>query len=277
MVAQPFDKGISKPQQVEYDDPTIFYPKEDDEPLAETEYQYEPLTYAVAALKAHFADRQDVYVIGDMFVYYRMNDPSGVVAPDVFVVFGANGNHKRNSWFTWREGNLAPTFVMEIASDSTWRIDATRKRDIYAEMGVAEYWRFDPASECFTPPLIGERLVSGEYRPLPVNMDDDGMLRGHSDVLGLDICVFQNLDLRLYDPAKGEWLLNYQETQNALEEAHEANAELERRIQEMEEQLRGRRLNGHSSLNGAAQDGDPASDDTDDDSAPNSEPTDSTD
>ena len=43
----------------EYDDPTVEYPCEDDEPLAETEYQYEPLTYAVAALKAHFSERDD--------------------------------------------------------------------------------------------------------------------------------------------------------------------------------------------------------------------------
>ena len=42
------------PMQEECDDPTIVYPCEDDEPLAETEFQYEPLTYAVAALKAHF-------------------------------------------------------------------------------------------------------------------------------------------------------------------------------------------------------------------------------
>ena len=154
MVAQPFGKSIAKPQ-VEQEDPTIEYPYEDDEPLAETEYQYEPLTYAVAALKAHFSSRDDVYAQGDMFVYYRMNDPGSVVAPDVFVVIGALGNHKRNSWFTWHEGNKAPAFVMEIASESTWRWDASGKRDIYAQIGVTEYWRFDPTGECFTPSLTG--------------------------------------------------------------------------------------------------------------------------
>ena len=276
MVAQPFDKGISKPQQVEYDDPTIFYPSEDDEPLAETEYQFKPITYTIAAMKAHFSSRDDVYAQGEMFVYYRTNDPSSVVAPDAFVVIGALGNHKRNSWFTWREGGRHLNFVLEVASESTWQWDASGKRDIYARIGVDEYWRFDPTGECFNPVLVGERLVNGEYRPIEIT-DDDGTLRGHSETLGLDICVFQDLDLRLYDPAKSEWLLNYQETQNALEEAHEANAELERRIQEMEEQLRGRRLNGHSSLNGAAQDSDSAGDDTDDNSAPNGESTESTD
>ena len=167
MVAQPSGKSIAKPQ-TEYEDPTIKYPYEDDEPLAETGFQHEPLTYAVAALKAYFGDRDDVYAQGDMFVYYRMDDPASVVAPDVFVVIGALGNHKRNSWFTWREGNIAPAFVMEIASESARRWDASGKRDIYAQIGVTEYRRFDPTGECFEPPLIGERLVNGEYHPIPV-------------------------------------------------------------------------------------------------------------
>ncbi|MDE2686769.1 MAG: Uma2 family endonuclease [Chloroflexota bacterium] len=220
MVVQPSGKNIVK-LQAEYDDPTIEYPYEDDELLAETEYQYEPLTYAVAALKAHFSSRDDVYAQGDMFVYYRMNDPRSVVAPDVFVVIGALGNHKRNSWFTWREGDRQPNFVLEIASESTWRWDASGKRDIYARIGVDEYWRFDPTGECFSPPLIGERLVNGEYRPIDVT-DDDGILRGRSDVLSLDICVRDELELRLYDPVRGEWLMYYQEAQDALQAKGEA-------------------------------------------------------
>ena len=142
MVAQPYRKDAAKPQ-AEYEDPTIEYPYEDGEPLAETDWQYVPLTETVSALRAHFSDRADVYVAGDMFVYYRMNVVQAVVAPDVYVVFGAAGNHKRNSWFIWREG-ATPAFVMEIAAEGTWRRDANEKRDIYAEMGVIEYWRFDP-------------------------------------------------------------------------------------------------------------------------------------
>ena len=240
MVAQPFGKSIAKPQ-AEQEDPTIEYPYEDDEPLAETEYQYEPLTYAVAALKAHFGSRNDVYAQGDMFVYYRMNDPSSVVAPDVFVVIGAQGNHKRNSWFTWREGDKAPAFVMEIASESTWRWDTSGKRDIYAEIGVTEYWRFDPTGECFVPSLVGERLVNGEYRPIRVTEDDGGILRGHSDVLGLDICVRDELELRLYDPVCGEWLMYYQEAQDALQSERAAREAAESEFEAKSEAFRAER------------------------------------
>lgn len=250
------------PIQEEYDDPTIVYPCEDDEPLAETEFQYEPLTYAVAALKAYFSDREDVYAQGDMFVYYRRNDPGSVVVPDVFVVFGANGNHKRNSWLIWREGGRPPNFVLEVASESTWQWDATGKRDIYAQIGVDEYWRFDPTGNCFDPPLVGERLVDGEYQPIDVAEDADGILRGRSEVLGLDICVLAELELRIYDPADSEWLLSYDEQAAALEETHAvleatqvafeseqaAREAAERRVRELEELLR--RRNGDSTESG---------------------------
>ena len=196
----------------ELDDLTIEYPEEDGKPLAETDFQFVPLTYAVSALRARYADREDIYVAGNMLLYYRMNVPEAGVAPDVFVVLGAQGNHKRRSWFTWRE-DAAPAFVMEIASDSTWRYDGADKRAIYAEIGVTEYWRFDPTGECFSPALIGERLVDGVYQPIEVAQDEGGILRGYSDILELDICALPDLELRLYDPDLGEWLLNYGEEQ----------------------------------------------------------------
>ena len=200
------------PHEDAEDDLSIEYPSSDGEPMAETDFQYVPLTDTVAAaLHNWFIDRTDVYVAGDMLVYYRMNDNTTRVAPDVYAVFGAVGNYRRHSWLVWREGK-APDFVLEIASPSTWRRDVTEKRDIYAGMGVTEYWRFDPTGGCFTPALAGERLAGGEYRPIPLETDEGhiqgmGILRGRSAVLGLDICVLPGLELRLYDPASGQWLL----------------------------------------------------------------------
>ena len=202
----------------DFDDLTIEYPEEDGEPLAESDFQLIPLTYAVHALRARYADREDIYVGGNMLLYYRMNLPQFSVAPDVFMVAGARGNHRRRSWFTWRE-DAAPAFVMEIASDTTWRHDGAGKRAIYAEIGVTEYWRFDPTGEYFSPALVGEQLVDGVYQPIEVTEDTDGILRGHSNTLGLDICVLPDLELRLYDPEREEWLLNYDEEQAARQAA----------------------------------------------------------
>ena len=222
MVSKPVATGSELPSETE--DPNVHYPDTDGEPLAETEYQFNPLTEMVHALRVHYEDRPDVYVAGDMFVYYRMNDVSANVAPDVFVVFGVD-KHTRRSYFTWWDGK-APDFVMEIASAGSYDRDIGHKRDVYAEIGVTEYWRFDPLRECFDPPLAGEQLVDGAYVPIPVAADADGILRGYSALLGLDICVRDDL-LKLYDPVNRNWLLNLSESEAARTEAEAAWAQAE--------------------------------------------------
>ena len=215
------------------DDLSIDYPSSDGEPMAESDWQYIPLTETVSTLRIWFQDRPDVYVAGDMLVYYRMNDNRASIAPDVYAVFGVSGNHPRDSWIVWREGK-APDFVLEIASPSTWQRDATEKRDIYAGMGVTEYWRFDPTGECFTPALAAEMLNDGEYGPMSLTTDDNGILWGHSEVLGLDICVLPGLDFRLYDPVGGQWLRTHQEEATARLSAEAEVHALRERIQELE-------------------------------------------
>ena len=209
------------PNEDEVDDPTIEYPSSDGEPIAESDWQYIPLTDTVSTLRVRYRDRSDVYVAGDMLIYYRINRNDVRVAPDVFAVFGAVGNHPRDSWLVWREGR-APDFVMEIASSRTWPRDATEKRRIYADMGVTEYVRFDPTGNYFTPALVLETLDGTEYREQPLTTGDDGNLRAHSAVLGLDIAVAPDLTLRLYDPATGEWLRTHQETEFALQDSEAA-------------------------------------------------------
>ena len=226
------------------DDLSIEYPSSDGEPMAENKWQYVAMTDTTSALENQFIHRPDVFVGSDMLMYYRMNDNATRVAPDVFVVFGAAGKHFRDSWIVWREGK-APDFVMEVASPSTWQRDAAEKRDIYAGMGVTEYWRFDPTGDFFTPELVGERLVEGEYYPIPLETDGDGILRGHSAVLGLDICVRPGLELRLYDPETRQWLLTPMESEEArlaaeaaLRTSETARDELEAENERLREQLR---------------------------------------
>ena len=80
---------------------TVDYPSSDGQPVAETDRQRTPLTYAVDRLRHHFRDRPDVYVSGNLFIYYQKGNPRAVVAPDVFVVLGADnvaagaGAHRR--------------------------------------------------------------------------------------------------------------------------------------------------------------------------------------
>ena len=217
----------------EEDDLSIEYPDSDGEPMAENDFQYTAMAETTSTLRIWFSGRTDVYVASDMLMYYRMNDNETRVAPDIYVVFGAAGNHKRRNWIVWREGK-APDFVMEVASPSTWQRDAAEKRDIYADIGVSEYWRFDPTGEFFTPELVGETLVEGQYREIPLERDNEGRLWGRSAVLGLDIYVLPGPELRLYDQASGQWLLTPRESEEARLETVAALQESEAALQESE-------------------------------------------
>ena len=212
------------------DDFSIVYPSSDGEPMSENDFQFTVMIETATTLRQRYADRPDVYVGGDMLMYYRMNDNQTRVSPDVFAVFGVTDKRPRNSWIVWREGK-PPDFVLEVAAPDTWRREGAAKRGIYAEMGVPEYWRFDPTGECFSPPLAGERLGDdGQYHPIPLDTDAEGYLRGRSEVLGLDLCASLDGRLRLYDPVSGQWLRNHYEAEAALEaEAAQREAEAARR------------------------------------------------
>ena len=196
------------------EDPSSLFPFPDGEALAENDWQYTAISDTVAALRNRYKDRNDVYVAAGMFLYYGMYDLAFRTVPDVYVVLEAQGNHRRDYWLVWEEGK-SPDFVLEVASSGTWETDAGFKRNIYAAMDITEYWRFDPKGELFVPELVGERLIGGKYSPLTIQREETGILRGHSDVLGLDICVRPGLELRLYDAAAGNWLLTPGETEAA--------------------------------------------------------------
>ena len=105
----------------------IDYPSSDGMPLAESDFQFDPLTYARNALRDYYRDRSDVYVAGNMLIYYEEGNVKARVAPDVFVVFGAPA-HDRSSYLLWREPK-GPDWVLEVTSRSTRREDQGRKRE----------------------------------------------------------------------------------------------------------------------------------------------------
>ncbi len=207
----------------------IVYPDSDGRPMAESDFQLVPLIYALDALKAYFQSREDVYVAGDMFLYYEEGNPKAAVAPDVFVVLGAPKGD-RHSYMLWKEPK-APDFVLEITSKSTRSEDQGVKRGVYAFLGVREYWQYDPTGDYLKPPLKGLRLVGENYEPLPAGIAEGGELSIHSEVLELDIRLEKG-GLRFYDPATGRKLLSYQEIEQARQQAEQARQEAEQRLQQ---------------------------------------------
>ena len=186
----------------------VEYPSSDGKPLAENDAQHTAILYGVGALRVRYAGHRDVYVSGDLLVYYEEGNPRVSVAPDVFVVFGVEDRMRMN-YKVWEEGK-GPDFVLEVASPSTWREDVGRKRDIYARLGVKEYWLYDPLGEHLEPALQGNRLVDGEYERQPLVKSVDGRLILYSGTLGLELWA-EGRRMRFRDPETGLDLLGHDE------------------------------------------------------------------
>ena len=203
----------------------IDYPETDGQPMAETPEHRDVMIDAIQVLQRHFAHRPDVYVSGNMMMYYEEGEPRRCVSPDVFVAVGVEDKDRR-TYLLWREAK-GPDFVLEVTSKSTRRNDQVTKRALYEWMGVSEYVLYDPRGEYLNPPLQGYRLVGGEYVEWEGRRLPWGTRALHSDVLGLSLHVrARDRALRLHDPVSGEDLLTFGEEATAREEA-EARAERE--------------------------------------------------
>jgi hypothetical protein len=160
-------------------------------------------------------DDPNIYVAGNLFLYYQEGDPTRVVAPDVFVVKGVP-RHDRRIYQLWEE-EKGPDVVFELTSRSTRQDDLGAKKGIYEMLGVEEYFIFDPLGEYLEPRLVGFRLAEWGYR----RMAEEPLV---SQVLGLALRVEGEM-LRLVDPATGGKLLTSLESQEAR---RRAEAEVER-------------------------------------------------
>ena len=188
----------------------IVYPETDGKPMTETDKHRREMTALIEALIAYFKDAPNVYVSGNLMLYYEEGNPSASVSPDVFVVKGVSKKERR-VYKLWEEGK-APDVVIELTSRSTRLEDLGNKRALYTELGVAEYFIYDPYQEYLKPPLQGFRLEKGNY--IPMVADAQGKLR--SRVLDLELQIAQG-DLRLFDPRANNFLLTPLEAQIEVE------------------------------------------------------------
>jgi Uma2 family endonuclease len=196
------------------DDP--LYPHEDGKLLGESDYHMDALIWLREALQDYFARRNNVYVASDMFWYWEQGNPSANKAPDVMVVKGV-GKHQRYSFRSWEE-NARPCVVFEIASSGSWQDDIGAKRILYAQLGVPEYFVFDPEGVYLDPTLQGFRSVNG--KAVPLTAAADGSLT--SGELGLRLTVETHL-LRLRHARSGRRILTGAErAQRAERKARQA-------------------------------------------------------
>lgn len=202
--------------------PKVEYPESDGEPMGETGLHVLATLGLFGALKFYFANRSDVYVAADMFLYYQEGKPGARTAPDVMVINGVT-NQERRIYKLWEE-KVAPCTIFEVTSRSTWREDIVSKLMLYARLGVTEYYLFDPEADYLDEQFTGFRLEDGLYAS--ITPEADGTLRSRE--LGLAFWP-EGYMLRVGDPATGERILMLDEAvSRARSEAARAEQEAAR-------------------------------------------------
>lgn len=174
----------------------------------------------------HFAARPGTLVRAPCVLNFDPHNMNNRVEPDLLVAFDVEAASilPRNGYIIWEVGK-PPDFVMEVASESTHRRDTGFKRDLYARLGIAEYWRVDPTGgDFYGYALAGDRLVDGEYQAIDLTTEADGMVWGYSPTLDLCPCwhpawdwdVDDETNLRFYDRKTGRYLCDFVLVEEAL-------------------------------------------------------------
>ena len=205
----------------------VVYPDSDGQPMADNDVQADAMIAAKLELRRHFHRSGEAYVAGDLLLYYEEGSIAKRVAPDVMVVFGVEVRRRPN-YLLWAEGK-PPDFVMEVSAPRSRLADRTEKRDLYARLGVREYFVFDPggaedADDGQDGELLGYRLCGNKYMDCGTTRSPGKEME--SEVLGLWLRPEEKL-VRFRDPLTGRDLPDYEEAVDGLHAAEAARAEAE--------------------------------------------------
>lgn len=223
----------------------IFYPETDGKPMAETDLHRNLMVRLINLLQRFFAGQQ-VYVSGNLLLYYEKGNRYKSVAPDCLVAFGLEQRDRR-IYQTWVEGKV-PEAVFEVSSKTTQQEDLGKKMRLYADLGIQEYFIYDPTGDYLEPPLVAFELHGGGYLPKQRANEtvDLGLLAfvpGEGDppefisqVLGLRVALDEDNHLQLFDLQTNQRLLTDEEAlklaetevQHEKQRADEIAAENER-------------------------------------------------
>ena len=185
------------------------YPIDDATPMTSSQEQYDAMTYSRAALRSLMEAKGGSYILkADFGLYYKAVDPAlrrraPHVAPDVMLTLDAM-LPPFTPYRLWEVGK-APDLVLEITSPST-KAEDVAKRGLYAQLGVTEYWQYEPHGPHLTPGLECCRLAEGRYvRVSGTYCYELGALWLWSRVLGTAWGLLDTGELRLWDPARKAW------------------------------------------------------------------------
>ena len=211
--------------------------------MGETSLHRDLTSYLALVLKWLFYG-QVCSIYENLNFYQTDNYKEYPLAPDIAVIKGV----ERLPLTSWRVGKIgpAPQVVFEIASVETWKKDLQEKPVGYAQMGVKEFFAYDPndptISRTSSRRLWGWHLekVTGEMHEMPLR-SDGSLWSPHLE----SYLMPDRQYLRLYD---GQWHRRLteaeakdkqarEETKRAEKEA-EARRAAERRAEMLAEKMR---------------------------------------
>jgi len=204
---------------------------DDGEPLESNRHRI-AMNVLIRSLQQAWADRQDFYTGGNMFIYYsseqaRNRDFRG---PDFFAVLDVDGTRERQGWVVWEENGRYPDVIVELLSDSTAEVDKGTKKNIYERVfKTPDYFVFDP----FEPNSLQGWHLDANQRYQPLMPNERGWL--WCQTLGFWLGTWEGT----IDRETGVWLRFYDNSGNLIllpEEAAQARAEQEQQRAEQERQ-----------------------------------------
>ena len=219
-------------------DSTIVYPSSDGEPVAETFVHLYAMLVTIEVL-TQYLQGQQATVLGNQFMYYAQGFPRLRVAPDVMVIFGvAPGG--RDNYKIWQEGQV-PSVIFEMTSAGTRSNDEVFKKTLYAQLGVQEYWLFDPEEDWLEPALQGYRLRGEAYEPIGDGISEPLQLRlvHEGQLIGF---YRQDNDERLLIPSElaialKQEALARQQAERRAEEAEQAQLATQQKLEQLQAKL----------------------------------------
>lgn len=209
----------------------VYYPEEREDEMGETSIHIKLLADFLSVLKLFFKNRENVFLSGNMNLYFEKGNSRKWFAPDLLIAFGVP-NVERSSYLLFRE-KIFPQVIFEIASEKTWRNDVDEKLRTYEHYGAEEYYIFDSENAYLPAPLLAFQRQNEILTEIELA---EG--RVFSPRLGLEI-VWMDYNFRFFDPQTEKFLLNLEEAEaekrffesraiNAENEVERLKAEIER-------------------------------------------------
>ena len=223
-------EGIIEQQVAVADPDPVHYPESDGRFLPENPLQAHAIISVRNALDLHLRHVPNAVLEGNQFIYYRPGKENKCVAPDVYVLL----DHVwtcRSPYKTWIEGKV-PDFVLEVISPESEIRNRVDKKNLYCEIGVQEYFVFQPDEARPGKRLVGYRLWGEEYVELQPDPRSGLERELPSERLGVSLRIAGPL-LRVRNLHTGKDYRSLRELDTVAEQAT-ARAEAERARAEAE-------------------------------------------